>query len=83
MDMPAMYAGMQVYESLQATKARDIPRIKSWVQKVLEWNPCNPWALPDTITLHEPTSYVFQGRLIAHPEIIAALRKQSWTNEPG
>ena len=74
-ELPSMFWGLQIYQSPLAVTTRKVPKEKNWVQKVLEWNPCNPWALPDYEEITEPTSYVCGDKLICHPTIYASLHQ--------
>ena len=70
---PNYFAGIQVYESPFALKIRKIPIDKSWIQRVIEWNPCNPKE-PDYREVQEPAAYQAGDKFICHPSIIAELR---------
>lgn len=72
--------GYRVLENVNLTKEVVVSVPKSWIDRVLEWNPCNPWRKPDTIVEHvpDPEVYMLKGQnlMVVHPYTLARVKNE-------
>ncbi len=50
-----------------------VPPVKTWLDKVLEWNPCNPWIKQPTEKPSDPL--IMGGAIYMHPIMIRELEQ--------
>ena len=71
--LTGMSLGLQVYTDERIFD--HVPPQLTWIDKVLAWNPCNPWRPPPRVV---PKAQVYRigTQLVMHPEMLGVLKSR-------
>ena len=75
-----MFYGMNVFTSPLLVETIMEPVYKTIIDRILEWNPCNPWRKPDQRPVQVPSSNVIVDKvnnaIYVHPDTLDILKKE-------